>query len=104
MHESFVATAPPPTYGDGWGIAGLMCKAVTFLVPVQRRVSAGLVIVRKYSPMEFTIIKSGAMTLSRSQQCRAFSRAVMDKRIKSCRHRCSPWGWGGGQWLQITGA
>ena len=37
----------------------------------QCRVSAGLVILRKYAPIEFTIIKSGAMTLSRSPQWRA---------------------------------
>ena len=49
---------------------------------------------------EFSIIKSGAMTLSRSPQCRAFSRAMMDE--SRC-HRYSPW-WGGGQWLQMPGA
>ena len=37
--------APPPT-----GIAGLMCGAMTFWVPPQYRVSAGLVILRKYTP------------------------------------------------------
>ena len=31
-------------------------------------------------PGEFTIIKSWAMTLSRSPQCRAFSRVLMDKK------------------------
>ena len=30
--------------------------------------------------MEFTILKSRAMTLSRCPQCRAFSRAVMDEK------------------------
>ena len=72
-----------PTYGDGQGIAGLMCGAVTFWVPQQWRVSAGLVTLRKYIPMEFTIMKSKAMTLSRSPQCRAFSRAVMDEKSLS---------------------
>ena len=33
--------------------------------------------------MEFTIIKSRAMTLNRSPQCRAFSRAVMDEKSLS---------------------
>ena len=33
--------------------------------------------------MEFTLIKSRAMTLSRSPQCRAFSRAVMDEKSLS---------------------
>ena len=41
-------------------------------------VSAGLVTFRKYTPMEITIIRSRAMTLNRSPQCRAFSRAVTD--------------------------
>ena len=41
MHQSFVNTAP--TYGDGRGIAGLMCGAVAFLVPPQCRASARLV-------------------------------------------------------------
>ena len=48
--------------------------------------SAGLVILRENTPVKFTIIKSRAMTLSRSPQCRAFSRALMDER----------WGGGGG--------
>ena len=42
MHPSFVTTAPPspPTHiRDGWGIAGLMCGAVTFWVPLQCRAS-----------------------------------------------------------------
>ena len=33
--------------------------------------------------MEFTIIMSRAMTLSRSLQCRAFSRAMMDEKSLS---------------------
>ena len=40
-------------------------------------------ILHKYTPTEFTIIKSGAMTPSRSPQCRAFSRAVMDEKSLS---------------------
>ena len=63
------------------------------------RVSAGLVILHKYTPMEFTIIKSRAMTLSRSLQCRAFSKAVMDEKSLSPLFPV-----GGGQWLQMTGA
>ena len=81
MHQSFVtpALAPPrPT-----GIAGLMCEAMTFWVPPQYRVNAGLVILCKYTPVKFTLIKSRAMSLSRSLQCRAFSRAVMDEKSLS---------------------
>ena len=83
MHQSFVTTAPHTTYRDGRGIAGLMCVAVIFRVPPQCRVSAGLV---KYTTVEFTIIKSRAMPLSRFPECRAFSRAVSPKV-----------GWGGGR-------
>ena len=68
---------------DGRGIAGLMCEAVIFSVPPQCRVSAGLVILRRYTPVEFTIIKSRAMTLSRSLQCRAFSRSLIDEKSLS---------------------
>ena len=33
MHQSFVTTAiPPPTYGEGWGMAGLECGAITLKV------------------------------------------------------------------------
>ena len=51
---------PPPTYGDGRGVTGLMCGVVTFWVPPQCRVNAGLVILHKYTPMEFTILQSRA--------------------------------------------
>ena len=34
-------------------------------------------------PMEFTVTKSRAMTLSKSPQCRAFSWAVMDEKSLS---------------------
>ena len=73
-HQSFVATAPPPTPmkmggANVWG-SDLLSSPVR----------AGLVILCKYTPIEFTIINSGAMTLSRSPQCRAFSRAVIDEK------------------------
>ena len=35
MHQSFVTTAS--TYGEGWGIARLMCRAITFRVSSQCR-------------------------------------------------------------------
>ena len=50
--------------------------------------------------MEFTIIKSRALTLSRSPQYRAFSRAVMDE--KSLSPHFTVGVGGGGQWLQMT--
>ena len=37
MHQSFVTTAPPPSYGEGWVIAGLKCGAITFQVSPQCR-------------------------------------------------------------------
>ena len=40
-------------------------------------------ILQKYAPIEFTIIKSRAMTLSRSPQCRAYSRALMTEKLLS---------------------
>ena len=68
---------PPPT---GMGrVARLMCRAVTFRVPPQCRACA----ITHIYPMEFIMIKSRAMTLSRSPQCRAFSRAVMDEKSLS---------------------
>ena len=47
------------------------------------------------------------MTLSRSPQCRAFSRALMDEKSLSPLFpigMCVCVGGGGGQWLQKTGA
>ena len=77
-----------------------MCGTVTFWVPRQCQVFAGLVILRKCTSFEFTIIKSRAVTLSRSPQCRAFSRTVMAEKSLS---PLFPVG-GEGQWLQMTGA
>ena len=108
MHQSFVTTAtrppPPPTYGDGQGIAGLMCRAVTFRVDPQCRVSAGLVMLSKYTPVEFTCIKSTAMTIRKSPKCWAFSRALMDETSLSPLFPVGGGGGGGEQWLQMTGA
>ena len=39
--------------------------------------------IRKYTPVEFSIIKSRAMALSRSPQCRAFSRVVINEKSLS---------------------
>ena len=101
MHQSVVTPAPSRPPRDGRGRAGLMCGAVTFWVPPQCRVSAGLVTLRKYTPVEFTIIKSRAMTLSRFPQCRAFSRAVMDE--KSLSPLFPVGGRGGGRWGRGSG-
>ena len=55
----------------------------------------------KCQACEFTIIKSGAMTLSRFPQCNAFNRALMDEKSLP---PLFPVGGGGGQWLQMIGA
>ena len=70
MHQSLVTTAPLL----GWaGDSGANVQGSDlFEFPG----SAGPVILRKYTPVEFTIIKSRAMTHSRSPQCRA----VMDEK------------------------
>ena len=61
--------------------------------------------------MEFTLIKSRAITLSRSPQYRALSRVVMDEKSLSPLFPIGGGGCGGGggggggrQWLQMTGA
>ena len=56
------------------------------------------------TPVEFTVIKSRTMTLTRSLQCRAFSRAVIDQKTLSPLFPVRGWGGGRRQWLQITGA
>ena len=72
---------PHPTHGDGQGIVGLMCGALTFWVPLCK---CGACDITQSTPMEFTIIKSRAMTLSR-----AFSRAVVMK--SHCPHSGYKW-------------
>ena len=75
MRQSFVTIVP---HLRGWAeIVGLMCEAVTFWIHPQCRRSARLVLLHKYTPVEITIIKSGAMIVRRSPQCRAFSRTVI---------------------------
>ena len=90
----------PTSYRDGRGIAGLMCEVVTFLAPLQCRESAGLVILCRYTPVEFTVIKSRAMTLSRSLQCKSYSRDVMDEKSSS---PLFPVGGGGGGGMRCSG-
>ena len=77
MHQSFVTTA---SHLRRWkGGSGANMRGSDLSSPPQCRVSAGFVILRKYTPVKFTMIKSRAMTLSRFPQCRAFSRAMMDE-------------------------
>ena len=73
-----------------------MCGVVTFRVLLQCRVSTELVVLHKYTPMDFTVIKSRALTLSRSPQYRAFSRAVMDEKSLSPLFPEDGGEWGGG--------
>ena len=75
MHPVICNHCPTPTYADWRRIAGQW--------PNEFPRSAGLVILHKCSPVEFNIIQSRALTLSRSLQCRAFSRVVMDEKSLS---------------------
>ena len=52
--------------------------------------------------MEFTIIKSRAMTPSMSLQCRAFSRTVMDEKVVVPAIPIGALHGGGGGGLQMT--
>ena len=79
--------------GNGRGIAGSLCGAMALLVPPQCRASD----ITQMYPLEFTIIKNRAMTLSRSPKCRALSRAVMDGKSLSPLFPV-----GGGHRLQMT--
>ena len=71
-----------------------MCGAVTFRAPPQCRACD---ITQIYTSVEFTIIKSRVVTHSRSPQCRAFSKAVMDEKSLS---PLFPVGEGGGGGVQ----
>ena len=79
LHPTFVTTAPPPPTGMNGG-SGANVRGSDLL---SCYVSGRLVMLHKYTPMEFTIRKSRAMTICRSSQCRAFSRALMDEKSSS---------------------
>ena len=89
MQQSFVVTTDTPhTYGDGRGNSRANVGAVTSRVlqlPLQCRACDVIIVMQIYARRiyynKFTIIKSRPMTLSRSPQCRAFSRAVMDEKL-----------------------
>ena len=94
MQQSFVTTAPSPDNLRGWaGDSGANVWGSDLL---SYPASARLMILQKYTLVEFTIIKSGAMTLSRSPQCRAFSRAVLDEKSLSPLFPIGVFGVGGG--------
>ena len=62
MHQSFVATAPPPKHTPMW-MGGANVQGSDLL---SSPAVPGLWYYANIPPTEFTIIKSGAMTLSRS--------------------------------------
>ena len=68
------------------------------LRPFRFPCSAGLMILYKYTPVEFTFIKRGTMTLSRSLQCWAL--AGLWWMESCCPHYSPKVGWR--QWLQMT--
>ena len=77
-----------------------MCGAMTFWVPLQYRVSAGLVI---YVNIPRRIYKEqGYDSQQAPRSDRAFSRADMDEKLLSPLFPISGGGGGGGQWLQMT--
>ena len=79
MHQSFVtpATPPSPWAGDN----GANVRGNDLLGSPAGPGKCRACDIAQIYP--FTLIKSRAMTLSRSPQCRAFSRAVMDEKSLS---------------------
>ena len=87
MHQSFVTTAtlpPPHTHLRGWaGESGANVRGSDlFSSPSVSGMCRASDLMQIY-PMECTVTKSRAMTLSKSPQCRAFSWAVMDEKSLS---------------------
>ena len=96
MHQSFITTAP--TYGDGSsaGESGIKVRGSDFLsCPARQGKCRASQILRKYTPVGFTIIKikNRAMTLSRSTQCRA---EMQEKSLSPLLLVGVGGGWGGG--------
>ena len=48
MPQSFVTTVPTPTYGEGWGIAGLKSGTITVQVTPQCRGNDGVLTLDPY--------------------------------------------------------
>ena len=83
MHQSFVSkfptsmvSTPPTPTGIAKGIAGLRCRAITFLLnPQCRGFNIG-----NLTPLRFSVVsgeaKSRVVTISLSQQDGAYSRAL----------------------------
>ena len=79
MHQSFVATAP---HLRGWAEDSGANVRGSDLLSSPAVPGKGLACdISQVYPIEFTIIKSGAMTLSRSPQCRAF-RITLTAKLK----------------------
>ena len=57
MHKSFVITGP--TYGEGWGIAGLKCGAITFRVSLQCRGNDRVLILGSLPKRDFVLLRVG---------------------------------------------
>ena len=78
MHQSFVTHAP---HLRGWaGECGANVQDNDLSCSPAVLGKCRTCDITKIYPVEFTLIKSRAMTLSRSLQYRAFSRAVMDEK------------------------
>ena len=60
MHQSFVTTSP--TYTDGWGIAGLKCRAI-FLLSWQCRGNDSVLMFRYLPQRDFLLREAGQIAL-----------------------------------------
>ena len=89
MHQPFIATADPPPHLRGWaGDSRANVRGSDLL--------SSPTVPGKCQACKFIIIKSGAMTLSRFPQCRAFSRALMDEKSLPPLFPVGVWGGGSG--------
>ena len=80
MHQSFVTLLPPPTHTYLWGWVGDSRANVWGSELLSSHTVSGKCQACAFAqiyPVEIIIIKSGAMSIRRSPQCRDFSRAVI---------------------------
>ena len=70
---------PSPTYGEGWGIAGLKCRAITFQVSPQRRGNDRVLTLGFLPQGDFLLLRAGqskVLTSSSPPGGGAYSRAL----------------------------
>ena len=59
MHQSFVTTVSLPPYGEGWGVAGLKGRAITFRVSSQCRGNDGVLTLGSLPQGDFLLQRVG---------------------------------------------